>query len=53
MALKDFALGIGVGSVVGAVSILMLPRHCEARRIAERTACMAEDAICDMMEQMG
>lgn len=44
MQMKGWALGMGIGAAVGAVAVLLLPRQCAARRLADKAAAAVEDA---------
>lgn len=43
MQAKGLALALGVGAVVGAVAILMMPRTNPTRRLAAKAANKVED----------
>jgi hypothetical protein len=44
MILKTWALTLGLGAVIGAVAILMMPHDNPARKLASQTAGIVEDA---------
>lgn len=41
--MKVWALTLGLGTVIGAVAILMMPRNNPTRKLAAQTACKVED----------
>jgi len=43
--MKGWAITMGLGAAAGAVAILMLPRTCTARRLANKAATTVEDAV--------
>lgn len=44
MKLSGIAISMGVGVAAGAVTALMLPRQCTARKAAQKAAYAVEDA---------
>jgi hypothetical protein len=42
--LKALALTLGLGAVIGAVAVLMMPRDNPTRKLAAQAACKVEDA---------
>ncbi len=44
MTLKCLAITMGVGVAVGAVAIMMTPKTCSARKLANKAAVKVEDA---------
>lgn len=41
--MKSWALTLGLGAVIGAVAILMMPGDNSTRKLAAQTACKVED----------
>lgn len=41
--MKVWVLTLGLGAVIGAVAILMMPRDNPTRKLAAQTACKVED----------
>jgi len=41
--MKAWALTLGLGAVIGAVAILMMPRNNPTRKLAAQAACKVED----------
>lgn len=50
MKLWPFALGAGMAA--GAVTVMMLPRNCTARRMASQAADKVEDAVYNVVDKM-
>lgn len=46
MQMKGWALTMGVGAALGAVAIMMTPKQCTARKLANKAADKIEDAAC-------
>ena len=44
MSLKSVALSMGLGAAVGAVAIMMTPKQCTARALANKAADKVETA---------
>lgn len=44
MSLKSVALSMGLGAAVGAVAIMMTPKQCAARALANKAADNVETA---------
>lgn len=44
MEMKGIALAMGIGAAVGAVTVMMLPHQCAARRMVNKAAEKVEDA---------
>jgi hypothetical protein len=44
MKLTGFAISMGVGLAAGAVTAMMLPRDCTARKLTQKAANAVEDA---------
>lgn len=42
--MKALALTLGLGAVIGAVAVLMMPRDNPTRKLAAQAACKVEDA---------
>ena len=42
--MKGIALAMGIGAAAGAVTVMMLPRQCAARRMVDKAAEKVEDA---------
>ncbi len=47
MKLTGLAISMGVGLAAGAVTAMMLPRDCTARKAAQKAANAVEDAAKD------
>ncbi len=45
MNIKGLAISMGIGAAAGAVAILMMPRNNATRKLAEKAADKAEDAV--------
>ena len=45
MHMKGLAITAGIGAVAGAVAVLMLPKQCTARKLANKAAYAVEDAV--------
>ncbi len=43
--MKFWPVAMGVGAAAGAVTVMMLPRDCAARRMAYQAAEKVEDAM--------
>ncbi len=59
MSLKGLGIAMGVGAAVGAVAIMMTPKNCSVRKLANKAATKVEDAammvgdmISDKMDEM-
>ena len=52
MQMKGWALTMGIGAAVGAVAVMMLPRHNAARRLANKAADAVEDAAQNVANKM-
>lgn len=52
MHCKGLILGVGLGMVVGAVAVMMLPAHCMVRRMANKAADKVEDAAWRLGDKM-
>ena len=50
MSIKGVLVSMGLGAAAGAVTVMMLPRQCAARRMAKKTANMVENAVDQAME---
>lgn len=46
MAIKGWALSMGLGIAAGAVTVMMLPKSNPVRKAANKAACTVEDAAC-------
>ena len=46
--MKVWALTLGLGTVIGAVAILMMPRNNPTRKLAAQAACKVEDVAARM-----
>lgn len=49
---KGWAITMGIGAAVGAVAVMMLPKDCTVRRLANRAAYKAEDAVTEMKDKI-
>ncbi len=52
MKLSGFAISMGVGLAAGAVTAMMLPRQCTARKAIQRAANAVEDAAMNMGDKI-
>ncbi len=52
MKLTGLAISMGVGLAAGAVTAMMLPRQCTARKAIQRAAYAVEDAVMDVGEKI-
>ena len=52
MKLTGLAISMGVGLAAGAVTAMMLPRQCTARKAIQRAAYAVEDAVIDVGEKI-
>ena len=50
--MKFWPLALGAGMVGGAVTVMMLPRNCTARRMATHAAERVEDAVYNVGDKM-
>lgn len=50
--MKAWPLALGLGAAAGAVGILMLPRQCTARRMADEAAEKVDDAVTTAANRM-
>ena len=52
MKLTGLAISMGVGLAAGAVTAMLLPRQCTARKAIQRAAYAVEDAVMDVGEKI-
>lgn len=52
MKLTGLAISMGVGLAAGAVTAMMLPRQCTARRAIQRAADAVEDAAMNVGDKI-
>ncbi|MBQ8621208.1 MAG: hypothetical protein IJ422_02715 [Oscillospiraceae bacterium] len=52
MAIKGWALTMGLGAAAGAVAVLMMPRNNPARKLAAQAANKAEDLMWKVEDKM-
>lgn len=52
MKLTGFAISMGVGIAAGAVTAMMLPRQCTARKMAQKAAYAVEDAAMNAKDKL-
>ena len=43
--MKGLAISMGLGVAVGAVAVMMLPRHSSARKLVNKAASATQDAV--------
>ena len=43
--MKGLAISMGLGVAVGAVAVMMLPRHSSARKLVNKAANATQDAV--------
>lgn len=48
MQMKGWALTMGIGAAVGAVAVMLLPRHSTARKLVNKAAYAVEDVAHDV-----
>lgn len=52
MRMTGLAISMGVGLAAGAVTAMMLPRQCTARKMAQRAAWAVEDAAMNAKDKL-
>ena len=52
MHMKGWALTMGIGAAVSAVAIMMTPKQCTARKLANKAADKVEDAACKVSDKL-
>ncbi len=52
MQIRGWAVTMGLGAAAGAVAIMMLPRQCAARRLANKAAYTVEDAVSQVTNKL-
>ena len=50
--MTGLAISMGVGLAAGAVTAMMLPRQCTARKMAQRAAWAVEDAAMNAKDKL-
>ena len=50
--MRIWPLALGAGMIGGAVTVMMLPRSCTARRMATQAAEKVEDAMYNVVDKM-
>lgn len=50
--MKGLAITMGLGAAVGAVAVMMMPRHNPARRMAAKAAGKVEDAAWKVSDKL-
>ncbi len=43
MSFKGIGLAMGIGAAIGAVALMMTPKDCSARKLANKAATKVED----------
>lgn len=51
MNTKGLVISMGIGAAMGAVAIMMTPKHCTARKLANQAANAVEDAACKVTDK--
>ncbi len=52
MDVKDFAISMGIGAAVGAVTVMMLPKQNPARKFIRQTAQKVEDTAMKVSDKI-
>ena len=52
MKTTGLCISLGVGIAAGAVTAMMLPKDCTARKLAQKCACKVEDAAYTAKEKL-
>lgn len=52
MKLTGLAISMGVGLAAGAVTAMMLPKGCTAKKAIQRAAYAVEDAVMDVGQKI-
>lgn len=52
MDMKGIAIALGLGAAAGAVTVMMLPRQCAARKMVDLAAEKVEDAACKVSDKI-
>ena len=52
MSFKGIALSMGLGAAIGAVAIMMPPRQCTARALANKAADKIEDTASKVSDKL-
>ena len=52
MAMKGWAISMGVGLAAGAVAVMMLPRQSTARKLVGKAATAVEDAAHQVTDKL-
>ena len=52
MSMKGWALTMGLGAAVGAVAIMMTPKQCTARALANKAADKIEDTASKVSDKL-
>lgn len=52
MKMTALAVTLGVGAAVGAVALMMTPRECTARQLANKAACKVEGIVSDAADKL-
>lgn len=52
MQMKGMAIALGIGAAAGAVTVMLLPRQCAARRMVDKAAEKVEDAACKVSDKL-
>ena len=52
MEMKGMAIALGIGAAAGAVTVMMLPRQCAARRMVDKAAEKVEDAASKVSDKL-
>lgn len=52
MNTKSIVLSMGLGAMVGAVAVMMMPQNNPTRKLAEKAACKVEDAASKVTDKI-
>ena len=50
--MKLWAVTMGIGAAIGAVAIMMTPRQCTARKLANKAADRVENAMSQVSDKL-
>lgn len=50
--MKFWPLALGAGMAAGAVTVMMLPRNCTARKMASQAAEKVEDVVYNVVDKI-
>ena len=53
MNTKGILVSMGLGAIVGAVTVMMMPQNNPTRKLAEKAACKVENAANKVTDKLG